>query len=137
MYVYACTRGGSRIFEKGGGSRLGLQARKGGGGSDGGPIVGPNVKKPTSWHKRGGSRPSGPPPPGSAHDVHTYIRTYVPPHTGYIHTSIHPTIHQFTNPCIHAPIYTGIHAYTRIRTPPLHRYVHRCTYTHTGLHTCI
>ena len=49
-------------FWKGGGGRLGLQAKKGGGrrGSNFGPIV----KKPTSWHKRGVPDPLA--PPGSA-----------------------------------------------------------------------
>ena len=42
------------------GSILGLQAKKKGGGAN----FGPNVKKPTSWPKRGGRTP--PPPPGSA-----------------------------------------------------------------------
>ena len=42
--------------------RLGLQAKKGGGSN-----FGPNVKKPTSWPKRGGGPdPLDPPPPGSA-----------------------------------------------------------------------
>ena len=45
------TRGGSRIFEREG-SRLGLPAKRGGGRR--GANFGPNVKKPTSWHKRGG-----------------------------------------------------------------------------------
>ena len=40
---------------KGGGARLGLQAKKGGGGRRGSNF-GPNVKKPTSWHKGGGVR---------------------------------------------------------------------------------
>ena len=61
------SRGGSRIFEKGGGgSILGLQAKKGGGGSKRGSNFGPNVKKPTSWPKRVQgvqSGPPGPPPP--------------------------------------------------------------------------
>ena len=40
---YVCMyRGGSRIFERGGGSRLGLPAKKGG--PDGGPILGPMLK---------------------------------------------------------------------------------------------
>ena len=45
------------------GSILGLQAKKGGGSN-----FGPNVKKPTSWPKRGGPDPLDPPPPppGSA-----------------------------------------------------------------------
>ena len=44
-------RGRSRIFERGEGSRLGLPANKGG--PRRGSNFGPNVKKPTSWHKRG------------------------------------------------------------------------------------
>ena len=50
-------------------SILGLQVQlaKRGGGSKRGSNFGPNVKKPTSWPKRGGSGPPGPPPPpGSA-----------------------------------------------------------------------
>ena len=56
-------RGGSRIFERGGGSRLGLQAKKGG--PDGGPILGPMLK---SLHRgtKGGVRTPCPPPSGSA-----------------------------------------------------------------------
>ena len=49
-------------FLKGGpgGTILGLQAKKGGGGSK----RGPNVKKPTSWPKGGGGPdPLDPPPP--------------------------------------------------------------------------
>ena len=51
-------RGGSRIFERGGGSRLGLQAKKVG--PDGGPILGPMLK---SLHRgtKGGRTPWGPP----------------------------------------------------------------------------
>ena len=60
-------RGGSRIFERGGGSILGLQAKKKGGGVQEGSNFGTNVKKPTSWPKRrGGPDPLDPPPPGSA-----------------------------------------------------------------------
>ena len=57
------TRGGSRIFERGG-SRLGLQAKKGG--ADGGPILGPMLK---SLHRgtKGGVQTPWTPPPGSAH----------------------------------------------------------------------
>ena len=39
------------------GSILGLQAKKRGGGSKRGSNFGPNVKKPTSWPKRGGPDP--------------------------------------------------------------------------------
>ena len=60
-------RGGSRIFEKGGGVHLKSPSKKGG--SRRGSTFGPNVKKPTSWAKKGGSRPHG--PPGSAH-VYVY-----------------------------------------------------------------
>ena len=49
----------------GGGSILGLQAKRGWG-AGGGPIVGPMLKSLHSGPKRG-----GPDPPGSAHD--TYI----------------------------------------------------------------
>ena len=56
------------------GSILGLQANKGGG-SKRGSNFGPNVKKPTSWPKRGGGPdPLDPPPPGSATDCeHCWI----------------------------------------------------------------
>ena len=46
-------RGGSRIFEKGGGVQIRSTSKKGG--ARRGSNFGPNVKKPTSWHKRGGS----------------------------------------------------------------------------------
>ena len=55
-------RGGSRIFLKGVGVHLRSTSKKGG--SRKGSNFGPNVKKPTSWAKKGGSGP-----PGSAHDV--------------------------------------------------------------------
>ena len=48
----------------GGGSRLGLQAKTGG--QTGGQFW-PNVKKPTSWHKRGVQTPWT--PPGSATEM--------------------------------------------------------------------
>ena len=61
-------RGGSRIFEGGGGGvqiRSTSKERGGGGGDRRGSNFGPNqnVKKPTSWHKRGVQTPL---PPGSA-----------------------------------------------------------------------
>ena len=55
-------RSGSRIFERGGGSRLGLQAKKGG--PDGGPILGPMLKSLHRGTKGGGIQT--PPPPRSA-----------------------------------------------------------------------
>ena len=51
------------FLKGGGGSILGLQAKRGG--SKRGSNFGPNVKKPTSWPKRGGPDPLDP-PPGSA-----------------------------------------------------------------------
>ena len=48
-------------FLKGGGSILGLQAKRGGGKR--GSNFGPNVKKPTSWPKRGGGDPGPLDPP--------------------------------------------------------------------------
>ena len=45
-------RGGSRIFERGGGVQIRSTSKKGG--ARRGSNFGPNVKKPTSWHKRGG-----------------------------------------------------------------------------------
>ena len=63
-------RGGSRIFERGGGSRLGLQAKKGGGADGGGPILGPMLKSLHRGTKGGGVQtPWTPPPPGSAPEV--------------------------------------------------------------------
>ena len=54
-------RGGSRIFV------VQIRSTSKKGGARRGSNCGPNVKKPTSWHKRGGSGPPGPPPPsGSA-----------------------------------------------------------------------
>ena len=50
-------RGGSRIFEGGGGSRLGLQANKGGG-ADGGPILGPMLKAYIVAQRGGAELPS-------------------------------------------------------------------------------
>ena len=47
-------RGGSRIFERGGGSILGLQAKKGGGGPRGGPTLGPMLKSLHRGPKEGG-----------------------------------------------------------------------------------
>ena len=47
------------FLKGGGGSILGLQAEKGG--SKRGSNFGPNVKKPTSWPKRGGPNPVDPP----------------------------------------------------------------------------
>ena len=60
-------RGGPRIFERGGQIRSTI---KKGGGAKRGSNFGPNVKKPTSWHKREGPDPltPPPPPPGSATD---------------------------------------------------------------------
>ena len=49
------------FFKRGGGSILGLQAKKGG--SRRGSNFGPNVKKPTTWAKRGALDPLDPPPP--------------------------------------------------------------------------
>ena len=54
-------RGGSRIFERGGGSILGLQAKKGG--SRRGYNFRPNVKNPILWPQKGGPGPLDPPPP--------------------------------------------------------------------------
>ena len=72
MYDSVYMQGGSRIFERGRGSILGLQAKRGGG------NFGPNVKKPTSWPKRGGGEPPGhPPPPGSATDMYVCRPYYV------------------------------------------------------------
>ena len=51
------------VFKRVGGSILGLQAKKGG--FRRGSNFGPNVKKPTSWHKKGGPDPLDPPPPRS------------------------------------------------------------------------
>ena len=64
-------RGGSRIFERGGGSRLGLQAKKG---VQKGSNFGPNVKKPTSWAQRGGGRGPDPLPPRIRHCILTFVR---------------------------------------------------------------
>ena len=50
-------------FLKGGGVQIRSTSKKGG--ARRGANFGPNVKKPTSWHKRGGPDPL-PPPPGSA-----------------------------------------------------------------------
>ena len=62
-YIDSSIRAGADPgFLKGGGSRLGLPAKKGGGRR--GSNFGPNVKKPTSWHKGGGPDPLD--PPGSA-----------------------------------------------------------------------
>ena len=52
-------------FLKGGGIHPRSTSKKGGG-SKRGSNFGPNVKKPTSWPKRGGPDPLDPPPPGSA-----------------------------------------------------------------------
>ena len=71
------SRGGSRIFERGGGARLGLQAKRGGGRR--GSNFGPNVKRPTSCHKRGGPDPLDPPPLDPLLNSH---------HTQYCHTLI-------------------------------------------------
>ena len=46
---------------------IGLQVKKGGIPSRRGSNFRPNVKKPTTWGKKGGSRPPG--PPGSAHEL--------------------------------------------------------------------
>ena len=66
----AC-RGGSRIFERGGGSRLGLQAKKGG--PDGGPILGPMLKSLHRGTKGGGGVQTPCPPPPH---THTRIRPW-------------------------------------------------------------
>ena len=56
-------RGGSRIFEKGGGgSILGLQAKKRGRGPGGGPTLGPMLKT-YIVAQNGGQTPWTPPPP--------------------------------------------------------------------------
>ena len=60
------TQGRIQDFWKGGGSILGLQAKKKGGGSKRGSNFGPNVKKPTSWPKRGGGVRTPWTPHGSA-----------------------------------------------------------------------
>ena len=52
-------RGGSRIFERGG---VHLRSTSKKGGSKRGSNFGPNVKKPTSWPKRGGPDPRDTPP---------------------------------------------------------------------------
>ena len=49
-----------RGFLKGGGVQIRSTSKKGG--QTGGANFGPNVKKPTSWHKRGGQTPWTPPP---------------------------------------------------------------------------
>ena len=55
---------------------LGLQAKKGG------SNFGPNVKKPTSWPKRGGGPdPLDPPPPGPATDNLQPIDKFTTPST--------------------------------------------------------
>ena len=45
----------------------------------GGPTLGPNVKKPTLWPKRGGSGPPGPPPPGSATVLLNMVTSHIIP----------------------------------------------------------
>ena len=56
-------RGGSRIFEKGGGHYRSTSKTKGrGGGSRRGYNFRPNVKKPTTWAKKGSPDPPPPPP---------------------------------------------------------------------------
>ena len=74
VWIYT-PRGGSRIFEKGGGSILGLPEAKRGGGSRRGFNFVPNVKKPLSWPRKGGPGPWTPSPPGSAHDTHHQVIT--------------------------------------------------------------
>ena len=61
--IYIDSAGADPGFLKGGVSRLGLPAKKGG--LDGGPILGPMLK---SLHRdtKGGPDPLDPPPPGSA-----------------------------------------------------------------------
>ena len=66
MYdITACVTGADPGFLKkgGGGSILGYRQKKGGPGEPGSNFM-PNVKKPTTWAKGGGSRGSG---PGSGH----------------------------------------------------------------------
>ena len=58
-------------FWKGGGSILGLQAKKGGGGPRGGPTLGPMLKSLHRGPKGGVRTPrTPPPPPGSATEVY-------------------------------------------------------------------
>ena len=56
MYINALLSRAEPGFLKGGGSRLGLQAKKKGGGRpDGGPILGPMLKSAHRGTKGGGS----------------------------------------------------------------------------------
>ena len=67
--IATTARGGSRIFERGGGSRLGLQAKRGGG-ADGGSILGPMLKSLHRGTKGGGQTPwtkGGARPPSADH----------------------------------------------------------------------
>ena len=69
--IHAHHRGGSRIFQKGGGVHLRSTSKKKGRGPGGGPTLGPMLKSLHSGQK-GGSGPPGPPldPPMN-------IRTYL------------------------------------------------------------
>ena len=66
MYETCVTQQGRiQDFSKGGGSILGLQAKKKGGGPEGGPTLGSMLKSLHSGPKRGARTPW--PRPGSAH----------------------------------------------------------------------
>ena len=94
---YTSSRGGSRIFEKGGAIFRVYKQEKGG--SRRGPILGPVLISLHRGPKKGGYGPPGPPPPGSAHEFsNSYLRAnmqysslYCGPATGGAQVSAVPS----------------------------------------------